>query len=252
MADAQAVPSGDHVRPLEALRALRVLFANKEDTAQVFRIIDAMAGKTRGAAYERTKTTDAGRALLAARPSLLATLSDRDRMQALPLGSLGRTYYDFTYGENLTADGLVAASEEGGGRPQRSEEGTWFGCRMRDQHDLWHVVSGYGREGFGELNLLAFTHAQTRNRGVGVIVLFGMLKWMRMAPRMPTFSAVREARRRGRACAWLAEQHWEGMLAMPLADVRRQLKITPAPVYERALSGARQIEALMTAQTAAA
>ncbi len=249
MADAKALPASDRIRPLEALRALRALFANKEDTAQVFRIIDAMAGKTRGAAYERTQKTVAGRALLAARPNLLATLSDRARMQALPLGSLGRTYYDFTYGENLTADGLVEASQAGG-RPNRSEEANWFGCRMRDQHDLWHVISGYGREGFGELNLLAFTHAQTRNRGVGFIVLFGMLKWMRMAPRMPTFSAVREARRRGRACAWLAEQHWEGMLAMPLAEVRRQLKIASAPVYERALSGAREIEALITPQPA--
>ena len=249
MADANAVPPGDAIRPLEALGALRALFRNKEDTAQVFRIIDAMAGKTRGAAYERTRSTAAGQALLAARPDLLATLSDRERMQALPQGSLGRTYYDFTYGENLTADGLVAASQEGG-RPNRSEEANWFGCRMRDQHDLWHVISGYGREAFGELNLLASTHAQTRNRGIGIIVLFGMVKWMRMASQMPTWSAVREARRRGRACAWLAAQHWEAMLAMPLADVRRQLALSPAPVYARALGGARKIEALMTAQPA--
>lgn len=249
MADVQATPFDDRIRPLEALHALRALFANKEDTAQVFRVIDAMAGKTRGAAYERTKTTPAGRALLMARPNLLATLSDRDRMQALPLGSLGRTYYDFTYGENLTADGLVAASQEGG-RPSRSEEASWFGCRMRDQHDLWHVISGYGREGFGELNLLAFTHAQTRNRGVGVIVLFGMLKWMRLAPLMPTWSSVREARRRGRACAWLAEQHWEGMLAMPLADVRRQLGVMPAPVYDNARETALVLEAGYAPQAA--
>lgn len=180
-----ALSTGDRIRPFDALRALKALFADKEDTAQVFRIIDAMAGKTRGAAYERTRRTDAGRALLAARPNLLAALSDRARLQALPPGTLGRTYHDFTWGENLTADGLVAASEEGGSRAERSEEAHWFGCRMRDQHDLWHVVSGYGREGFGELCLLAFTHAQTKNRGVGFIVVFGVLKWMRMAPAMP-------------------------------------------------------------------
>lgn len=244
-----ASPSPDRIRPLEALRALRALFANKEDTAQVFRVIDAMAGKTRGSAYLRTKRTTAGQALLTARPNLLATLSDRDRMQALPVGSLGRTYYDFTYGENLTADGLVEASEVVG-RPERSEEATWFGCRMRDQHDLWHVISGYGREGFGELNLLAFTHAQTRNRGVGFIVAFGVLKWMRMAPKMPTWSSVWEARQRGQACAWLPEQHWEAMLAMPLAEVRKQLRIPPAPVYAGARETAVELEAGYAPQAA--
>ena len=244
-----AVPSPDRIRPLEALRALRALFRNKEDTAQVFRIIDAMAGKTRGSAYFHTKKTVGGQALFAARPNLLATLSDRDRMQALPQGSLGRVYYDFTYGENLTADGLVEASQAAG-RPNRSEEANWFGCRMRDQHDLWHVVSGYGREGFDELNLLAFTHAQTRNRGVGVIVAFGVLKWMRLAPKMPTWASVWEARRRARACAWLPEQPWEAMLAMPLADVRKQLLIPPAPVYAGAKDTAVELEAGYAPQAA--
>ena len=114
---------------------------------------------------------------------------------------------------------------------------------MRDQHDLWHVISGYGREGFGELNLLAFTHAQTRNRGVGIIVAFGALKWMRLALKMPTWSSVWEARRRAQACAWLPEQHWEAMLAMPLADVRKRLHIPPAPVYAGAQETAVEMEA---------
>ena len=112
------------------------------------------------------------------------------------------------------------------------------------------MVSGYGREGFGELCLLAFTHAQVRNRGIGVIVLFGLLKWMRVAPGLPSWSAVAEARRRARACAWLAEQSWEELLPLPLSDVRKQLRIPPAPVYAGAKESAVELEAGYAPQAA--
>ena len=54
-----------------------------------------------------------------------------------------------------------------------------YGKRLRDQHDLWHVVTGYGRDELGELCLLGFTYAQTKNRGVGLIVLVGFYQVLR-------------------------------------------------------------------------
>jgi len=248
---AAALPDPDRVRPFEAFRALRTLLNNKEDTAQVFRIVDAVAGKTRMRAFNRLQESEAGRALMAARPSLLATLSDRTAMEAMPAGSLGRTYFDFIYGENLSADGLVEASEEGSApRTNAPEAQRWFGARMRDQHDLWHVVTGYGREGFGELCLLAFSHAQTKNRGIGVIVLAGAHKWKREAPAMPTIAAVREARRRGKESAWLPEQAWEKLLPLPLEDVRQLLRIPPAPIYASTQGEALRLERMVFAEAA--
>ena len=69
--------------------------------------------------------------------------------------------------EKITADGLVDASEENvpSELESQSEELIAFGKRMRDQHDLWHVLTGYGRDTFGEDFLLAFTYAQTKNLG---------------------------------------------------------------------------------------
>ncbi len=49
----------------------------------------------------------------------------------------------------------------------------WYNARLRDMHDLWHVVTGYGRDSFGEACLLAFSYAQTRNRGIAFIAFFG-------------------------------------------------------------------------------
>ena len=53
--------------------------------------------------------------------------------------------------EKITADGLVDASEENvpPELENQSEELISFGKRMRDQHDLWHVLTGYGRDTFG-------------------------------------------------------------------------------------------------------
>ncbi len=230
----QAVRSSDKVRPLEAWRALRALVRNKEDTGQVFKVIDALAGTTRRRSFQRLCDSPAGRNLLAARPNLLAALMDRTGLAALPAESLGRRYHDFTYGENLTADGLVAASQETGPRGAWTQEEAWFGARMRDQHDLWHVVTGYGREAAGELALLAFTHAQTGNRGIAAIVAMGVYKARREAPDLPILKIVAEARARARACAWLPEQAWEELLALPLQEVRQRLRITPAHDYEAA------------------
>ena len=37
--------------------------------------------------------------------------------------------------------------------------------------------------------------------------------------------------RRGLKAAWLPDQDWESMLAMPVADVRRRLSLDAPPVY---------------------
>ena len=42
----------------------------------------------------------------------------------------------------------------------RSLDERWMGERLRDIHDLFHVITGYGRDALGELCLLAFTNAQ--------------------------------------------------------------------------------------------
>ena len=47
--------------------------------------------------------------------------------------------------------------------------------RTEETHDLWHVLTGYGRDTFGEACLLAFSYAQTGNRGIGLIALGGIL-----------------------------------------------------------------------------
>ncbi len=222
------------IQPLKALRAIRALIADKEDTSQVFRIIDALAGGANDRQFRRFVKTETGQRILTEKRNLITALSDRDYLSSLPEGTLGHTYYEFMAEENLTADGLVAASEVIPERDDRTEQERIFGYRLRDQHDLWHVTTGYGRDGLGELALLAFTYAQTRNRGIGFIVLVGSRITRKTLPDVNVWSVIREAYRNGKKAAWLPQTDWEAMLAKPLPEVRSLLRIAEPRAYREA------------------
>ncbi len=226
----RAVPA----RPLEwrrARRALTNLIAEPERTEQVFEITRALSGRADVKSFRRLLDHPDGGALLAERPSLLAALSDRAALAALPDGSLGRAYLAFMEAAELSADGLVDASMEGGieAREGYGPEISWFFDRIRDMHDLWHVLTGYGRDEAGEAANLAFTYGQIGNPGIGIIVaaaaLLGprgeWLHWQRYLLR---------AWRRGRRAAWLPAVRYEELLPLPLAEVRRRLRIAAPEV----------------------
>ncbi len=228
----------DRIRPLDALRAIRALIRDPDDTARVFDVIDALAGRSGERMYERFLRTETGPRLLADRRDLLATLSDRQRLLGLPAGTLGRSYGEFMEREQISADGLVQASEEGGRGPDPDLpwERRWFGQRLRDMHDLWHVATGYDRDLIGEASLLAFTWAQTRNRGIGFIVLVAYLK--ARGELRPVRGLIRDGVQRGRRAAWLPAVDWEALLERPLGEVRQTLRLGEPPRYTQLRSAA--------------
>jgi len=94
-----------------AWRTLRALIDDPERTDQVFELINALSGDAGERLFQRFCADPDGRRLLAARPSLLATLADQDRLAALPDGSFGRTYAEFMRREQIDAKGLVDAAQ---------------------------------------------------------------------------------------------------------------------------------------------
>lgn len=222
-------------QPRAAMRAIRALMNDPEDTAQVFRIIRAMSGPSRMKGYKRFIGTAVGRRVLAARTELAPVLNDRARLRAMPEGSLGRAYLAFVERENLSADGLTDASVEGGRRIADPDQAL-YSNRTRDMHDLWHVVTGYGRDGLGELALLAFSYAQLGNLGIAMIVFFGTRAGVRETGDRRLWKVIREGYRNGRRATWWAGEDWEGLLHAPLADVRRQLGVRTPTLYRTVLA----------------
>jgi ubiquinone biosynthesis protein COQ4 len=161
-------PSSTRLHPITALRAMRALKRNREDTRQAVVLIDALRGKTSLRQFARFRETETGRAVLAERRQLLDRLRDRERLASLPEGTLGRSYFEFMATENLTAEGLVDASQIRETLPP-GDDYTLFRERSRETHDLLHIVTGYGRDPLGEAGVLAFSFAQTGLKGFAMI-----------------------------------------------------------------------------------
>ncbi len=227
-----SIPSSvPRLQPRVAYRALKALIANPEDTAKVFVILRALTGDALERGYRRFRSTPVGERVRAESGALIDHLRDREALRALPADSLGRAYLRFVEAEDLSADGLVEASEQDQqfADPQVQK----YAERLRDMHDLWHVVTQYGRDSFGEVCLLAFTYAQTRNRGIGVIALVGGYKtYQEMGSGV--WRAVFRGYRDGRRAAWLPAADWERLLGLPLEQARKDLNI-PSPTPYQAL-----------------
>jgi ubiquinone biosynthesis protein COQ4 len=223
------------LRPREAWAALRALLANPEETRHVFTIVRALSGKTLLRGFNRFTATPMGRRILEEQRNLVAVLQDRDGLRALPEGSLGRHYLAFVERENLSADGLVEASQAT--EMPLNPALALYATRLRDMHDLWHITCGYGRDVSGEACLLAFTVAQTRNPGLALIVIAGSLKIARGSGDRRIFRAVWDAFRTGRRAAWLPAADWESLLSRPLAAVRQELGVTKPVVYAEMRGG---------------
>ena len=210
--------------------ALRNLIADSERTDQVFEIVRALSGNSWERAFERFCAHPDGRRLLQERPSLLAALADREHLRKLPQGSFGRAYAEFMDSAQLDAKGLVDAehmSDQNWEKETVDPDREYFGDRLRDMHDLWHVLTGYGRDEAGEAANLAFTLGQIPQPGVALIVLAGAI----LGPKDISFMWPRylfSAWRRGRQAALLSAAPYERLLSEPLEEVRQLLRIQPA------------------------
>jgi len=211
------------------------LFADKEDTAQVFHIIEALNGNALEKNLRRATSTPEGRARFAERRALAPLLDDHDSFGTLAPDSVGRAYIDFMKREGLSAAGLVAESEiNRDGAKRFDDDLTWFGDRLRDTHDMYHVLSGYGRDGLGEAALLAFTYGQQPGRGVIFIAFMAFRRMRKTLPSSLDLKAVwREARKNGQAAEKIVDQDILALLHEPLAEARARLNI-PSPVAYRA------------------
>jgi ubiquinone biosynthesis protein COQ4 len=223
------------IRPLVARRAMKALRENPDDTAQAIKVIGALAGNSGKRQLKRFKRSPVGAQILREQRSLYSILSDIDRLLAMAPGSLGRTIGDWFVRENISAQGLAQAGEaaykELGVNRTVSDEEQIFGSRMRDLHDVFHVVSGYDRDARGEMAVLALTVAQTRSPGMAYMVWSALRRsgWNSEMGKL-----IRQGFRRGMKAKWLVDQDWETLLEEPIDEVREKLDLGPPPVYEQA------------------
>ena len=108
--------------------------------------------------------------------------------------------------------------------------------RLRDTHDLFHVLTTYGRDALGEASLLGFSYEQNHNLGVKFIAYAGARQIMKTTQtKAPLYDAIREGRSLGKAAHKLAHMDVEAVMRSDIDEVRAAMKIGVPVVYRDCL-----------------
>lgn len=222
------------VQPLRALRALRRLIANKEDTTQVFEIMNALAGSSVRRGYHKMLEQTEGSRQAFKMIELADRLHDRPWLESLPQNSVGRAYLDFIDERNLSAYGLASESQKvADSEIEAAHPYAWYARRLRDVHDLWHILAGYRTDALGEACVVAFSLPQTRSAGFGLIAAGVAVEAARARTGHPCARAILQAWRRGRRAAWLPGLDYEALMAEPLDQARARLGLAGPTLYDQ-------------------
>ncbi|HTW36506.1 MAG TPA: Coq4 family protein [Rhizomicrobium sp.] len=233
MAAAAALSAKDRKDWIGALRAMRRLLADPNDTAQVFRVMAALNGGTSAKNYRRLLQTPEGGRIAYARVELVDRLTDRAFLSQFAPGTVGAAYRAFLDRTGFSAEGLAAVDREVKRDREEKHPHAWFGRRERDLHDIWHVLTGYRADDpLGELCLVAFSFAQSRGLGWAFIAVSGALKSLTEPHGLSVVRAAWEGYRHGRAATWLHTQDIETLFAEPLEAARTRLNIARPIAYE--------------------
>lgn len=239
------------IRPFTALKAVRNVLNDPEQTSQVFRVLQALSGPSLSRNFNRFCGTETGNRVLTNSVDLVAKLDDSGYLASLPENSLGHTYHRFISREQISAGGLEEASAEAnaadgyspGVMDQESNaDFDLFVRRTRASHDLFHVLTRYGRDPLGEACLLAFTYGQTKNIAFPFILLSAARRLYQGAG-ITVFGALWRGYRDGKRAGWLLGADWETLLEQPLESVRVSYRIPAPERYQRLAANLAQASA---------
>lgn len=224
-------------RPLKAWHHMQKLIADKEDTEQVFHIIEALNGDSTRRDFLKFAATEKGAARLGERADLPSMLDNHEPLRALPPESVGRHYIAFMEREGLSAAGLVAESQKHRDYHQKFDDDyLWYMNRLRDTHDLDHVLTGYGRDALGEATLLGYSHGQHGGMGISFISFMGGRQVSKHVPKSARIGQViKEGRENGKRAKPLVYENIEALLHEPIDQARERLGIAKPVKYRQAL-----------------
>ncbi|ATB37921.1 hypothetical protein CYFUS_003346 [Cystobacter fuscus] len=167
---------------------------------------------------QRIQRSEDGRRLLSKRPSLEARDLDLAALERLPEGTLGHGFARYF------RDNKISPFET---TLEIKNDLDFIAKRYRETHDLLHLVTGYGTDVIGEIELQAYALGNLGIRTAMLIVLFGSFQQIKDRQSGVDHSEyvkrIWAAYRRGRASPlfldfWF-ENHWES----PVSKVSARL-----------------------------
>lgn len=202
-----------------AIRALKVLEKKPDDgvAAPVFNA--SIDGEVFHRLCTELAATDEGRALLAERPSLQGSTIDLTALAQLPEGTLGRAFARY-----FEANGIKPFESPYEVRNDTDFLVKWY----RETHDLHHVLTGYGTDALGEMELQAFMAGNLGLRTSVLILGFAAVLRPHGLPPIWRYSdRLKAAYERGRKAERLIRARYEQLFETPVEVVRERLRIPP-------------------------
>ena len=218
--EAEAVEAVLNGTATERLRigaaAMVKLLKDPEDTQQVL-IAGLVANYRRFPEFlARFTATEEGCELMRDRPVIDSSSVDYDELRALPAGTLGREYVRYLDENSLDPDIFQPP-------PGMADIPAYVSQRMRQVHDLWHVLTGYDTSVQGEVALQAFTYGNTGMPSSGWIAVVGSARFVWRHPAI--LKLARQGYRRGRQADFLAPVRWEHHWDAPVNELRARYSI---------------------------
>jgi ubiquinone biosynthesis protein Coq4 len=211
------------LQSLRMVASLAAFLKKPSELDSVFGVVSSLQDSPLATQMQRHLLADPAMAALVAehwRPEPV----DMGLLANLPEGSLGRTYAEQLQRLGLTPESLIDP------KPITTPE-EYLIHRLRETHDIVHVLTGFGIDGPGELGLQAFNLAQLRSPLAVLLIFGGLLSALQDdKPLEPLLSALARGFELGLKARCLItfklEEGWE----RPLADWRRELGLPESPL----------------------
>jgi ubiquinone biosynthesis protein COQ4 len=203
---------------LIVLKGALSLIRDPQQTDSVYDIEDGMKHSAAMAAATRYMMAQPEIATIA-EERYLAPTPDIPKLLQCPPDSLGYAYANYIH---------TAGFDPGFYRSMAVEDDTsYLLLRLRQTHDLWHVVTGFATNVPGELGLKAFELAQTRRTMAGILIAGGFIKCLLQTPDEldQLLNNISRGYRTGLQAKPLLAQKWEENWDKSLQDWRSELGI---------------------------
>ncbi|MDS3862221.1 Coq4 family protein [Thermosynechococcaceae cyanobacterium BACA0444] len=146
---------------------------------------------------------------------------DLEALLKLPRESLG-----FQYANMLTQGGFNADFFP---RVPTDDVLDYIRLRVRQTHDIWHVVTGFGTDEAGEIAIQAFGLAQMHYPSAVLIIVSGIMAAIKHPDQLNmTVEKVYQGYQLGQNAGPFWGQKWELAWEKPVTDWRAELKVAPS------------------------
>lgn len=224
------------VRPLKALKAFHGLTQDRDDTRYVFAFFEAVNGRSQEDWFDAFFASEYGQRIVADHERVGRVLTDRETLESHGPGTFAAAYLHYLDTENLHPTGVHdahwAQAPQDMARLQRDYPHLYaLSYMMALTHDLYHVLTGYGRDPLGEALLLVFTGRQTGSRGSRLLGAMAGLRIRAEIPAWPVGRMMKEAVRLSREAENFAAVDLLELLPLPLAEARARLNVGQPELY---------------------